>query len=288
MLPTPQPKTILAVFAHPDDESFGPGGTLAKYAAQGVAVHYACGTRGELGSADPQHLAGYASVGDMRWAELKCAADHLGLASVIHLGYRDSGMPGSPDNHHLQAAAAAPTDEVAAKIAHLIRELKPQVVITHDPVGGYRHPDHIAIHRATVAAFHAAGDPSVFPDGLPGHTPQKLYYPVFGGPIVKLFRWILPLLGQDLRRMGRNKDIDFSGINFPTHAVVDIHGAPAAKKYQAWACHRSQTEGGGGPPTRGPIGWYLRQVASRNETFMRAHPQVNGDMRERDLFEGVS
>ncbi|MBI3362569.1 MAG: PIG-L family deacetylase [Chloroflexi bacterium] len=287
MSSTSPTKTLLSIFAHPDDESFGPGGTLAKYAAQGVAVHHVCGTRGEVGSADPQHLAGYASVGDMRWAELQCAAQHLDLASVIHLGYRDSGMPGSADNQHPQALAAAPIAEVAAKIAHLIRELKPQVVITHDPVGGYRHPDHIAIHQATVAAFHAASDPTVFPDGLPGHVPQKLYYPVFGGALIRLFRWIVPVLGQDLRRMGRNKDIDFSGFNFPTHAVIDIHGAPALKKFKAWACHRSQTEGGGGPPTRGVIGWYLRQFGSRVETFMRAHPPANGHVRERDLFEGV-
>ena len=282
------PKTLLVVLAHPDDESFGPGGTLARYALHGANVHYLCGTRGEVGMADPEHLAGYASPAEMRWAELACAAEQLGLTSVIHLGYRDSGMPGSPDNSHPNALVAAPAAEAAARIAHHIRALKPQVVITHDPIGGYRHPDHIAIHKATVAAFHAAGDPSTFPDSLPGYAPQKLYYAVFGAPwMLKAAIWMLPLFGLDPRRMGRNKDSDFTGALFPVHAKIDIHGEAAERKFRAWLCHKSQTEGGGGPPTQGMAARYIRWMGSRNENFMRAHPAVNGRVAERDLFEGV-
>lgn len=109
-------RTLLFVGAHPDDETFGIGGTPAQYAAAGVRVYYACATRGEAGSVDPEQMQGHATLGDMRWAELKCAAQILGLADVIYLGYRDSGMPGAEDNRHPEALAAAQLDQVVGRI----------------------------------------------------------------------------------------------------------------------------------------------------------------------------
>ncbi|MBI4772242.1 MAG: PIG-L family deacetylase [Chloroflexi bacterium] len=88
-----------------------------------------------MGTIDAEHMQGYTSAGDMRWAELTCAAQELQLAGIHHLGYRDSGMPGSEDNSHPQALTAQPVEEVAARITHYIRRLKPQVVITHSPPG---------------------------------------------------------------------------------------------------------------------------------------------------------
>jgi N-acetyl-1-D-myo-inositol-2-amino-2-deoxy-alpha-D-glucopyranoside deacetylase len=88
-------RTLLAVLAHPDDESFGMGGTLALYASRGVDVYLVCATRGEVGEADEKHLKDFSSIGEMREAELRCAAGILGLKGVFFLGYRDSGMPGS-------------------------------------------------------------------------------------------------------------------------------------------------------------------------------------------------
>jgi N-acetyl-1-D-myo-inositol-2-amino-2-deoxy-alpha-D-glucopyranoside deacetylase/mycothiol S-conjugate amidase len=281
-------KRLLFVGAHPDDESFGLGGTLAKYALAGTQVVYACGTRGEVGTIDPEHLQGFASPGDMRWAELTCAAQHLGLADVIHLGYRDSGMPGSDDNRHPNALAAAPVDEVAARVINVLRQFRPQVVVTFDPIGGYRHPDHIAIHNATVRAFHLAGDPQQFPDGGPAHQPQKLYYQVLPKRWLKLFVRLMPLFGQDPRRFGRNRDIDLASlveVDFPVHAAVRVGGEAAARSQRAAACHKSQLEGG--PPSSGLIGLIVR-LAGSQDFFMRAHPPVTyGRVRERDLFEGV-
>jgi len=152
-------QTLLFVGAHPDDETFGIRGTLAQYAAAGVKVYYACATRGEAGIADLEHMKGYATPGDMRWAELKCASGTLGLADVIYLGYRDSGMSGSEDNKHPQALVAAPIDQVVGRVVKVIRELKPEVVITSDPIGGYRHPDHITIHKATVQGISRSWRP---------------------------------------------------------------------------------------------------------------------------------
>src|SRR5262245_33223454 len=92
--PAPAPRTLLVVYAHPDDESFGNAGTLARYGAEGVAVHYACATRGECGRVAPELLDGYADIAALRSAELACAARTLGLASIHFLGHRDSGMAG--------------------------------------------------------------------------------------------------------------------------------------------------------------------------------------------------
>ena len=91
-----QKPTLLSVLAHPDDESFGMGGTLALYAQKGWDVYLVCATRGEVGTVDPHHLEGFSSIAELREGELRCAAQHLGLKDVFFLDYHDSGMPGSP------------------------------------------------------------------------------------------------------------------------------------------------------------------------------------------------
>src|SRR3990172_10969806 len=108
-------KTLLAVLAHPDDESFGLGGTLALYAQKGYDVYLVCATRGEVGMVDEEHLRGYASTAELREAELRCAAQHLGLKGVYFLGYRDSGMPGTEENQHPDAQVNHPVEEVAGR-----------------------------------------------------------------------------------------------------------------------------------------------------------------------------
>ena len=276
-------RRLLAVFAHPDDETFGSGGTLALYARRGVEVHLVCATRGEVGEAPPG-LKGFASIGEMRESELRCAAGILGLAGVHFLGYRDSGMPGSPDNAHPQALAAAPVGEVARATARLIRRLRPQVVITFDPIGGYRHPDHIAAHRATVAAFRMASDPAAFPeDGLP-YAPQKLYFHTFPHGFIRVAVRILSLFGMDPHHFGKNRDIDIASlaeVDFPIHAKINVRTVIGVKQ-QASACHSSQ--GGGG--TSGGAVWLTRLLGA-SEDYMRAEPQPPPQKIERDLFEGV-
>ena len=167
--------TILAVLAHPDDESFGMGGTLAHYARRGCDVYLVCATRGEAGEMDPEHLLGFESIAEKRESELRCAAEHLGLKEVFFLPYRDSGMTGSPDNSNPQAQINAPLEEVAGRVVKFIRELKPDVVLTFDPIGGYRHPDHIHIHKATVMAFEHAADANFHPEaGSPFQIRQAI------------------------------------------------------------------------------------------------------------------
>ena len=127
-------KTLLFIGAHPDDESFGMGGTLALYASRGVDVYLVCATRGEAGTLDEEYLRGFDSVADLREAELRCAAEKLGLKDVFFLGYRDSGMPGTPENQHPNAQIQHSVDEVAGKVVKYIRDLKPEVVLKkHTP-----------------------------------------------------------------------------------------------------------------------------------------------------------
>lgn len=113
-------KTLLVIFAHPDDESHGPAGTLAKYAREGVEIHYLCATRGEAGIVDSNLLQDGSSVAALRTTEVQQAAAELRLRSVNFLSYRDSGMEGAADNQHPDSLYRAPLNEVAARIARFI------------------------------------------------------------------------------------------------------------------------------------------------------------------------
>ena len=277
--------TLLAVLAHPDDESFGMGGTLALYAERGVAVHLICATRGEVGEVAPEYLRDYASIAELREAELRCAASHLGLAGVHFLDYRDSGMAGSPDNDHPQALVAASVEEVAQKVACKIRELRPQVVLTFDPIGGYRHPDHIHIQQAATRAFHLAGDPA-FECTLPPYQPQKLYYHTISKRFLRFAVGLLRLLGKDPSKWGRNQDIDLTEliVDFPIHARIN-YAAVAQRKEAASRCHASQI----GPTiTGGAFRWLFRLLGfGRVDFFMQAYPPPAEDKTSNDLFADV-
>jgi LmbE family N-acetylglucosaminyl deacetylase len=277
---------ILAVLAHPDDETFGMGGTLAHYARRGVEVHLICATKGELGEMAPELMEGFASVADVRVHELTCAANILGIKQIHYLGYRDSGMPGSPDNHHPNALFAQPVEAVAAQVAHLIRELKPQVVLTFDPIGGYRHPDHIAIHQAAVLAYKLAGDAQALPEeSLPPYQPQRLFFNTMSRRMLRIGVRMMKLVGKDPAHFGTNHDIDIeslASVSFPTNAVIRYRDV-ALIRDQAAACHASQ---GGKSATMGIQGWIRRMIGS-SETFMQGAPLPAPKKPVKDLFDGV-
>ena len=277
-------RKLLVVMAHPDDETFGTGGTLAYYASKGVEVHLICATRGEVGDIEPELLEGFDSIADLRENELRCAAETLGLAKVHMLEYRDSGMPGSIDNVHPKALAAAPIEQVAGEIVRYLRELKPEVVITFDPIGGYHHPDHIAIHNATVKAFYAAADGAQYQDGLEPFQSRKLYFHTFPKGFMKMALFFLRLFGKDPTKFGNNGDINLVPIaeaNFPINARVDYRSV-LEKRDKASACHVSQ---GGAKMTSGAMG-VMRKIFGVTDQFMRAYPPPTRHI-ERDLFEGI-
>lgn len=283
-----QDKILLAVLAHPDDESFGMGGTLALYAQRGVQTHLVCATRGEAGEVAPEYLEGFQSIAERRVSELRCAAGILGLTGVYFLDYRDSGMIGSINNQNPKALVNAPPEEVARKVVSYIRRLRPQVVVTFDPIGGYMHPDHIAIHQATVQAFRLAGQASYQdPEDLPPFQPQKLYFHVFPKGSLRWAVRLMPLLGRDPRKFGRNGDIDLKQLveqgDFPTHAWIDCRPV-IQQRDAASACHASQLSGE--TPRRGPLAWVWNWIGAK-EQFMRAFPEPSNGVKERDLFEGI-
>jgi LmbE family N-acetylglucosaminyl deacetylase len=272
------------VLAHPDDESFGMGGTLAKYASEGHSVHLICATRGEAGEVAPEYLEGFDSIAARRESELRCAAGILGLDGVHFLDYRDSGMEGSPDNQHPRALAAAPIEEVTGKIVDLIRRLRPDAIITFDPNGGYFHPDHIAINRAAEKAFHAAGDIDKFPGELPQHQAETLYFHVFPRRMFRFWIKVMQFFGANPRQWGRNKDIDLLRIigeeDYPVHVKVNIRSVMEAK-LKADACHASQLDGG--PSISRGIFGLIRRLF-QHDHFMRAYPETTSKRIETDLF----
>jgi len=279
-------KKLLSVLAHPDDETFGMGGTLALYAQQGVEVHLICATRGELGDIDDEYKERIKSAACLRTQELRCATKILGIDQLHILNYRDSGMPGSEANGHPKALAAQPIDQVAAEVAHLIRQIRPDVVVTFDPIGGYRHPDHIAIQLATEKAFELAADTDFDdPSGLPPFQPEKLFYHTINRTFLRIVVWVLRLIGKDPRRFGRNQDVDLVSIaevDFPTHVRVKYKPVKDIKA-QAVLCHASQ---GGADMDKGFRGFVTRLFGSYDDLFMQAFPQPEeGQKVKRDLFE---
>lgn len=282
-------KTLLVVLAHPDDESFGLGGTIALYSQKGYNTYYVCATRGEVGTVDEEHLKGFKDTAEMRTDELMRAAKELGLKDVFFLGYRDSGMPGSEDNKHPNAQVAHSVDEVAGKVVKYIRELKPEVVLTFDPIGGYKHPDHIHIHKATTLAFEKANDVSFHPEAGTPFQPQALYYQVFPKGLLKTAVFLMPLFGQDPTRFGRNKDInmkELAEITFPIHVRLNTNSV-SEMKTKASACHASQ----GGMQMRRGLWGLASRLFGEHEDYMQAYPPVSENSRRRtdvrtDLFEG--
>ncbi|MCS6847539.1 MAG: PIG-L family deacetylase [Anaerolineae bacterium] len=284
--------TLLVILAHPDDESFGPGGTLAKYAYHGTSVHYLCGTRGESGTVDAERLNGYADVAALRTAELMCAAKELRLAGVHFLGYRDSGMAGAANNDAEGTLHAAPLDEVAGRIAGFIERLRPDAIITHDQYGGYGHPDHIKLHRATMRAYELLYgiEWKLEPNGLWSVVKQnapapRLYFTVIPKRLLKLGVRIMPLFRQDPRRFGRNKDIDLAQIaswDVPVTTRIDTRRYLKIKQ-AASACHASQQL----PAGRSRLIRFLFRRNQGFEYFARAYPPYRRDEKlETGLFDG--
>lgn len=289
-------KKLLIAYAHPDDESFGSGGLIAKYADAGVQVDYICATDGDMGTPDKSVAHETSPLADIRLKELDCAKDILGIHQVIRLGYQDSGMMGSESNHADNALWhqwQTNPDKVIQRLVTILRDVQPQVVVTFNRYGGYGHPDHIAIQQAITEAFHLAGDESYTSAPLAPYTPQKLYYASI--PAQNLYRyylWMLRLQGKDPRRMGVNRDLDLQAVldNLePIHTLVDV-GDYMDVWDKASDCHVSQGQGRGSG-TRGMLAklpaWMRRRVAGRYG-LSRVHPKPNHDhVDEFDLFDDV-
>ncbi|GAA3391332.1 N-acetyl-1-D-myo-inositol-2-amino-2-deoxy-alpha-D-glucopyranoside deacetylase [Streptomyces roseoviridis] len=178
-------RRLLLVHAHPDDESINNGVTMARYAAEGALVTLVTCTLGEEGEVIPPELAHLAPdredrLGEHRVGELAAAMKELGVTDHRFLGgpgrFRDSGMMGVEQNRREGAFWNTDVDAAAPHLVAVIRETRPQVLVTYDPDGGYGHPDHIQAHRVAMRAAELAADPAYRPDLGPAHTIAKIYW----------------------------------------------------------------------------------------------------------------
>lgn len=234
---------VMMVHAHPDDECLTTGGTLARYSAEGIQTVLVIATGGEEGEIVVPELdtpENKARLAEIRAGELACSVATLGITALEQLGYRDSGMEGTAANTHPASLHMADKEAATAQLVGLVRRYRPHVLVSYDERGGYGHPDHIACHTITMAAFDVAGDPARYPAAGPAWTPQKLYYTAF--PRQAVYRaWTL------MRERGLPTPLDdpeFDASRFTVEdtrvtTLMPIH-AYLAPKRQAIDCHITQ------------------------------------------------
>ena len=278
---------LLVVRPHPDDESSATGGLLAYYHAQGVRTGVVTCTGGEEGeirdsALDP--VAARPHLRAIRERELRQACALLGVAELRLLGYRDSGMAGTPANQHPEAFAQADLHKAAGRLVRIVRELRPHVIVTEPPGGGYAHPDHIRCHEVSLAAFHATGDARAYPEAGPAWPVAKLYAiaQIDDGQWETL-RPAFQAAGFDMggRRRARQRARGAG----PETATVALDVQPYSEiQRQALLAHRTQI-----PPDSfwGRLPTELFRRAFATAYLIRLHPSAAPGEYEQDLFEGL-
>ncbi|MGW3954289.1 N-acetyl-1-D-myo-inositol-2-amino-2-deoxy-alpha-D-glucopyranoside deacetylase [Streptomyces sp. NPDC004752] len=280
---TEQPsRRLLLVHAHPDDESINNGATMARYATQGAQVTLVTCTLGERGEVIPprlRHLTG-AALGAHRLTELRAALHELGVADVRLLGgagrYGDSGMMGLPDNDDPDCFWQADLDQAAGRLAEIVTEVRPQVLVTYDDHGGYGHPDHIQAHRVAMRAVELAADagwsvPKVYWNRIPRSVAEAAF---------ARLRDELP--GLPFAKSGSLDDLP--GVVDDDRITTAVDGTThTAAKAAAMRAHATQIE------VAEP--WFALSNALAQPLFTTEYYElVRGprpDTRETDLFAGL-
>jgi LmbE family N-acetylglucosaminyl deacetylase len=255
---------LLAVFAHPDDETFGAAGVMAAAVEHGVPVTVISATRGEAGESSIAGLDDPDQLGVVREQELREAMRQIGVSDVRLLGYRDSGMAGSPSAEDPRAFIRAPVEAVAAELVSHIRSVRPHVVLTFGPEGLYGHPDHLHMHHVALRAIQLAADPSHKDPGgsKPWQTPV-LYFAAF--PREEMLA-LLDRPNSPLRSLPADARANLGTPRSEITHIIDIESW-ADRKRAAIASHRTQTAEGG--PLAG-IPPEVREWQLLNEYCVRA------------------
>ena len=258
---------LVAIFAHPDDETFGVGGTMAHYAALGVPVTMVCATRGEVGEIAPGTDATPETLGQHREQELRDAMAILGVHDVRFLDFRDSGMRGTPENADPRNLMNAPSERVVGPLVEILRERQPDAVATWDASGGYGHPDHIATHHHATAAFQAAGGRG------------RLFQTAF--PIEEWGRMLAAMRAAGIEMPDFGGDEQLAALpRIAPNCVIDV--SPYFElKMRAMLAHRTQITPED-PFMRAPED--LRRSFFGREYFVRAHPALANGAVIDDLF----
>jgi N-acetyl-1-D-myo-inositol-2-amino-2-deoxy-alpha-D-glucopyranoside deacetylase len=264
--------TLLLVHAHPDDEAISTGGAMMKAKADGHRVVLVTATRGEAGEIhNMDEPSTRPRLGDVRTKELEAAAKILAVDRVEFLDYLDSGMVGTPENDDPRSFHQAPQNEAAAKLAAILREERPDVVVTYDSDGTYGHPDHIKAHHTTNAALDLLEKE--------GWRPRKVYYTAIPRSLMEKFMEQVPEADR------RNDTIRIIGT--PDELVttrVDVSDYVEQKR-EAFAAHVTQND---------PNSWFttmadqLYKLAFGTEYYRLARGKPGSDLPEGDLFAGIA
>jgi LmbE family N-acetylglucosaminyl deacetylase len=300
----PHRLTLMAVHAHPDDETIGTGGVMAKAVSDGRRVVLVTCTRGEQGEIvvpEMDTAENHRRLGEIRAAELEAAMAELGVTEWENLGYRDSDMMGRPGNHDPRTFWQADLDEAAGRLTWLVRRYRPDVMTTYNSFGGYGHPDHIRTHDVAVRAFDRAGDRAWYPGqleaGLEPWEPKKLYETAIPASVRER-------MGEAMRAAGKpsiwdvpedatpeeraEREAFLEKMLVPDEAIttwVDISGDPVDRKWKAIQRHVTQIAMDSAFMLFGEEGWKTHWT---KEAFVRRESRVAVPTPEDDLFAGLT
>ena len=270
--------TLMAVHAHPDDEASSTGGVLACYGAEGVRTVVVTCTNGEFGDSPGGVKPGddghdELEVAEIRLAELREAAKHLGVTDLELLGYHDSGMVEWDYKSRPDAFCNAPLDDVAARIGGLIERYRPQVVVTYDPDGGYQHPDHVHASRAAIEAAERTGIPAkLYLTAMPISKWRELWAALKdAGADVPDVGSIPPETQQQMEEAERRitTTIDIRPVLARKQAALMAHGSQISESWFSKI-----------PPELG-------ERVFGEESFIRAMDSTGAPVPENDLFAGL-
>jgi mycothiol S-conjugate amidase len=282
----PPQACLLTVHAHPDDEASKGAGTVARYHAEGIRTVLVCCTGGEAGeilnpAMDRPEVR--ERLHEVRAEELARAAAIIGYDEVVPLGYRDSGMPDTPENEDPRCFFRAPLEEAAGRLVAVIRRVRPQVIVTYaDDQQGYPHPDHLRVHDVTLAAWDAAADPDAYPEAGPSWQPLKLYYTAWSRARVQARH-------DKFLELGLQSPYDARWFERPSQddritTQVDIAGFAEVRE-AALLAHATQVD-----PTS-PFWFGLPPEVARTlhpyDDYVLARSLVDTSPPEDDLFAGV-
>ena len=312
--PSPRPLTLMTVHAHPDDETIGTGGTMARAVRDGRRVVLVTCTRGEMGEivvAEMDTPDNHRRLGELRAVELERAMEALGVTEWDNLGYRDSDMMGRPGNLDPRTFWQADLDEAIGRLTWLVRRYRPDVMTTYNDYGGYGHPDHIRTHLVGVGAFARAGDAAWYPGqlapehggtgaaadegGLAPWAPAKLYEQAIPASVRNALRERMEALGETSfwsapenatpeelaefhERMAR--------MLIPDETVttwIDVSDV-LDRRWNAFRAHVTQISDQNPFVRFGMDGW---QEFWNREAYVRRESRVPAPERETDLFEGL-
>ena len=274
---------LLSFHAHPDDESSKGAATVHRYSSEGVRCVLVCATGGEMGeilnpAMDREEIR--ANLPEVRRQELAKAAEIIGYHEIVMLGYRDSGMAGTPSNDDPSCFAKADGAEAVGRLVEVIRRERPQVVVTYaDDQEGYPHPDHLRVHEVGVAAFDAAGEPGAYPEAGAAWRPAKLYYSAWTTGRIRV-------LHEAFLKLGLESPFDEKWLARPglDHRVTTRIHVPEVEdvRRDALRAHATQID------PESPFWFGLPPEASYPyDDFILARWDRDPELPEDDLFAGL-